>query len=180
MPTKLAVRLILPPKRLIWVSKYSRSNNSRASRSECVATLPDSTICPSLLSPTPVLLGSSSVSIKAFCDPMISTRSIIFFSWRILPGHTMLSSVVAASSLSVRLGRPSFSWNSAKKCSARKAISSRRSAKFGTTIGTTFRRWNSSSRKVPASISSTKFRAVAEITLISTFWATLPSTRVKL
>ena len=34
IPTKLAVRLILPPKRLIWVKRYSRSNSSRASRNE--------------------------------------------------------------------------------------------------------------------------------------------------
>ena len=33
MPTKAAVREMLPPKRVTWASRYSRSNTSRASRS---------------------------------------------------------------------------------------------------------------------------------------------------
>src|SRR5208282_1226068 len=33
MPMNAAVREILPPKRMIWASRYSRSNSSRASRS---------------------------------------------------------------------------------------------------------------------------------------------------
>ena len=33
MPMKAAVREILPPKRMIWALRYSRSNTSRASRS---------------------------------------------------------------------------------------------------------------------------------------------------
>src|SRR6476646_7763948 len=42
MPTNSAVREMLPPKRLIWASRYSRSKISRASRSgsdiRCSAT----------------------------------------------------------------------------------------------------------------------------------------------
>ena len=33
MPIKAAVREMLPPKRMIWAARYSRSNTSRASRS---------------------------------------------------------------------------------------------------------------------------------------------------
>src|SRR5713101_4573505 len=32
MPTKAAVREMLPPKRVTWANRYSRSNTSRASR----------------------------------------------------------------------------------------------------------------------------------------------------
>ena len=111
---------------------------------------------------------------------MINTRSMRFLSWRMFPGQIILSKVVAASSLKRRLGRPSLSWNSPKKCSARTEMSSRRSSRLGTAIGTTLRRWNNSSRNAPRSISCVKSFAVAEITRISTFCAAVPSTRVKL
>jgi hypothetical protein len=41
MPTKVAVREMLPPKRVTWASRYSRSNTSRASRSgSCMISPP--------------------------------------------------------------------------------------------------------------------------------------------
>ncbi len=83
----------------------------------------------------------------------ISIRSTLLRSWRTLPGQACDCSIASASSPSRRRGRPVASQICSMKYSTSSGMSSRRSARAGTRTGTTFRRWNRSSRKRPSAIS---------------------------
>src|SRR2546423_6411825 len=132
MPTNSAVREMLPPKRLICASRYSRSKISRASRSgsdiKCSA---------------PPLTGSgtfepiSSGSMLAVMMPSgsppdrIISRSMLFLSSRTLPGQSCACSTATASSPILRGANPEDWAIWPTKNSISIGMSSRRSARPG-------------------------------------------------
>jgi hypothetical protein len=109
MPTKLAVREMLPPKRLIWASRYSRSNISRASRSARPAKAPPS-IPPLPLPPLPfdTSPAGSPRARSGRVGPRISARSSVLRSWRTLPGQRMVWSCASASGESAAAAGPAL------------------------------------------------------------------------
>ncbi len=107
MPTNSAVREILPSKRLICASRYSRSNTSRASRSarviRCSPPLPFG--IAGIIEPTSC--GSIEAVITASGSPpaRIISRSTLLRSWRTLPGQSCDCSTASASAADIALGQ---------------------------------------------------------------------------
>ena len=106
MPMKAAVREMLPPKRMICASRYSRSNSSRASRSgrAMIRSAPRPPVGRLRLASG----GSMSAVIGWPASPgaRIRIRSTTLRSWRTLPGQDCTCSVAMASSAKIRRGRP--------------------------------------------------------------------------
>src|SRR5690606_4908801 len=168
MPMKAAVREILPPKRMICADRYSRSNTSLASRSgrammrsalSEAGLADDATSCGSMSA----VIGSSAVPVAR-----ISRRSTLLRSCRTLPGHGWTCSTARASSAMRRCGSPCDADRLSTKYSTRSLISSGRSGIGGTRIGTTFSRWNKSSRKRSLVIARRRSREVELMTRTST------------
>ena len=90
MPTKAAVREMLPPNRVTWASRYSRSNTSRASRSGRVMISLDFSQRSTAGVIAPISGGNMSARTTSRESPgaMISTQSITLRSWRTLPGQS--------------------------------------------------------------------------------------------
>src|SRR5205085_2979994 len=86
MPMKAAVREMLPPKRMIWASRYSRSKSSRASRSgkAIIRSAPR----PPLDGAELASAGNISAVIGWLGSPAarMSIRSTTFLSCRTVPG----------------------------------------------------------------------------------------------
>ena len=130
MPTKAAVREMLPPKRVTWASRYSRSNTSRASRSgSCMISPPlsqRSTDGAILADVVRQHVGADRLA--AVAGARISSRSTTLRSWRTLPGQSWPCSAASASSPIAR-GRQAGRIGDARACrwSASSGMSSRRS-----------------------------------------------------
>src|SRR5581483_8157517 len=142
MPTNSAVREMLPPNRLIWASRYSRSKISRASRrgSDMRCSAPPLTGSGTL---EPISSGSMLAVMTASGSPpdRIISRSMLFRSSRTLPGQSWACSTAMASS-PMRLGASPDDWAIwPTKYWISIGMSSRRSARLGTRRGTTLRRW---------------------------------------
>src|SRR5229473_3314418 len=141
MPTNSAVREILSPNRLIWASRYWRSNTSRASRNgspiSCSPPLPFGML--GTIEPTSC--GSMLALITASGSPpaRIISRSTLLRSCRTLPGQSCDCNTAIASSPTRRFGRPVACEICSMKYSTSTGTSSRRSASGGTRIGTTER-----------------------------------------
>src|SRR6185437_14374797 len=90
MPMKLAVRLILPAKRLTCASRYSRSNTSRASRKGSAMISPPLAHFSTVGVMAPISGGSMSARIGWRASPgaMIRSPSTTLRSCRTLPGHS--------------------------------------------------------------------------------------------
>ena len=180
MPMKAAVREMLPEKRSICALRYSRSNTSRASRSGSAIIRS----APRLVawSVTMASAGSMLAVIGSDGAPeaRISILSTLLRSWRRFPGHARTCNVARASSANRRFGMPVASLIRSMKYSTNSGMSSRRSESPGTFTGTTFSRWNRSSRNRPAAISSRKSREVEETTRTSTCTSLSPPTLRKL
>src|SRR5581483_10231238 len=141
MPTNSAVREMLPPKRLIWASRYSRSKISRASRSgsDMRCSAPPLTGSGTL---EPISSGSMLAVMTASGSPpeRIISRSMLFLSSRTLPGQSCACSTATASS-PMRRGASPEDWATwPTKYWTSMGMSSRRSARLGTRSGTTLRR----------------------------------------
>ena len=107
MPTKLAVREMLPPKRLICAIRYSRSNISRASRSAQAGEGGAEHAAGARRRSRGGLERPAPRARSAPCSgPRISARSSVLRSWRTLPGQRMVCSCASASGASARSGRP--------------------------------------------------------------------------
>ncbi len=90
MPTKAAVREMLPPKRVTCASRYSRSNISRASRSgRLMISLPLSHLTTDGAIAV-ISAGSMSARTGSVASPgaMISSQSTTLRNWRTLPGQS--------------------------------------------------------------------------------------------
>ena len=107
MPTNSAVREMLPPKRLICASRYSRSKISRASRrgSDIRCSAPPLTGSGTL---EPISSGSMLAVMMASGSPpeRIISRSMLFLSSRTLPGQSCACSTATASSPILRGASP--------------------------------------------------------------------------
>src|SRR3981081_3802292 len=89
MPTKAAVREMLPPKRVTCANRYSRSNTSRASRKgKVMISLPLSHLT-TVGAIAVISLGSMSACTASSPSPgaMIKSQSITLRSCRTLPGQ---------------------------------------------------------------------------------------------
>ncbi|MNN77979.1 hypothetical protein D3C81_1944900 [compost metagenome] len=101
----------------------------------------------------------------------------VFSICRTLPGHGRLRMNSSVSGLRI-FGSTASSWAArARKWRARAGISSRRSASRGMWMRITFRRWNKSSRNLPACTSDSRFWWVAAMMRTSTLTGTWPPTR---
>src|SRR5262245_42711083 len=141
MPTNSAVREILPPKRLICASKYSRSKISRASRkgSDIKCSAPPLTGSGTL---EPISSGSMLAVMTASGSPpdRINSRSMLLRSSRTLPGQSCACRTAMASSPMRRGDSPEDCATCCTKCWISNGMSSRRSARPGTRSGTTLSR----------------------------------------
>src|SRR5579863_3317089 len=90
MPTNAAVREMLPPKRVTWAMRYSRSNISRASRNGRPMSSPPLSHLTTAGATVVISGGRLSARIGSRASPgvMISTQSMTLRSWRTLPGHS--------------------------------------------------------------------------------------------
>src|SRR5215216_428253 len=89
MPTKAAVREMLPPNRVTWASRYSRSNTSRASRNGSVMiSLPLSHLT-TVGAMAVISFGSMSECTDSVESPgvMINSQSTTLRSCRTFPGQ---------------------------------------------------------------------------------------------
>src|SRR5271165_5900474 len=84
MPTNSAVREMLPPNRLIWARRYSRSNASRASRSGIPISVSPPFPAGMLGTIEPTSCGSMLAEMTASGSPpaRIISRSTLLRSWR--------------------------------------------------------------------------------------------------
>src|SRR5688572_11938785 len=90
MPMNEAVREMLPEKRRIWILRYSRSKLSRASRSGEPMIAIDAPPSPAEPWESMISCGSRSTSMQPTRSPGVrmSVRSMMFLSWRTLPGQS--------------------------------------------------------------------------------------------
>ena len=108
MPMKAAVREMLPPKRMIWAFRYSRSNSSRASRSgrAMIRSAPEAAgRRPGDMASDGQHVGGDRLG-RDRPAARIRMRSTTLRSWRTLPGQACTCSVAIASSPKPRRGRP--------------------------------------------------------------------------
>src|SRR5215472_4955446 len=89
MPTNAAVREMLPPKRVTWAIRYSRSKTSRASRSGKVIISPPLSHLTTVGAMAVMSLGSISARTGSRASPgvMINNQSTTLRSCRTLPGQ---------------------------------------------------------------------------------------------
>src|SRR6266478_2796997 len=89
MPTKAAVREMLPPKRVTWAKWYSRSNTSRASRKGSVMISHPLSHLTTVGAIAVISFGSISARTGSWFSPgaMISSQSTTLRNWRTLPGQ---------------------------------------------------------------------------------------------
>ena len=173
---------MLPPKRVTWASRYSRSKTSRASRSgSCMISPPFSQRSTDGAS-SPTSLGSTSARIgspprrRQDQQPLDDVAQLAHVA-RPVVALQRRQRVVAD-----RPRRQAGGIGDARAGGrlASSGMSSRRSLSGGTRSGTTFSRWNSSSRNAPAAISSCRSRAVEASTRdVDLDLRGLPPSRVK-